>query len=204
MNLSIDSNPQVSFDEATIAVKERAGEKSGLLKRQLHGSRGLEHPLRLSGTTQESHMSGKSSGGEFAPGTGTKPDVGSDFFTSRGSDASSAPTFTNLPVSISPVCDTHTHTHTHTHTRMHAHSLTHTHSLTRLCMNTHNCIHTKTQTHVHTPTLTCAQTHVHAHMCPHKLHAHKHTHSLSLCLCLSICHVCTHACKHTCTQVRAF
>ena len=187
----------MSFDEATIAVKERAGEKSGLLKRQLHGSRGLEHPLRLSGTTQESHRSGKSSGGEFAPGTGTKPDVGSDFFTSRGSDASSAPTFTNLPVSVSPVCDTYTHTCTYA--CMHIHSLTHTQSLTHLCMNTHNCIHT--QTHGHAPTLTRTQTHVHAHI--HCMHIN--IHMLSLCLSL-LCHVCTHACKHThtCTQVRAF
>ena len=146
MNLFIDSNPQVSFDEATIAVKERAGEKSGLLKRQLHGSRGLEHPLRLSGTTQESHMSGKSSGGEFAPGTGTKPDVGSDFFTSRGSDASSAPTFTNLPVSISSVCDTHTHTHTHTHACTLTHSLTLTHSPT--CVWTHTTAYTLKHKHM--------------------------------------------------------
>ncbi|KAK7096660.1 transmembrane protein 232-like [Littorina saxatilis] len=91
---------EVSFDEATIA-KERTAEKSDLLKRQLQGS-GVERPLRLSGNTQESNLSARSLTEDTVPGTGFLPDVGSDFFTSRGSDASSAPTFTNLPLPETP------------------------------------------------------------------------------------------------------
>ncbi|XP_076467491.1 uncharacterized protein LOC143298525 [Babylonia areolata] len=93
---------EVSFDETSLAMKERAGEKNGgLLKRHLQGSQGSEHPLRPSGlVVQDSQQSRRSV--ETAPGTGFRPEVGSDFFTSRGSDASSAPTFTNLPLPETP------------------------------------------------------------------------------------------------------
>ncbi|KAL8558461.1 hypothetical protein ACOMHN_052278 [Nucella lapillus] len=94
---------EVSFDETSLALKERGDEKNtGLLKRHLQGSHSSAPPLRLSGSmTQESQQSGRSAK-EVAPGTGFRPDVGSDFFTSRGSDASSAPTFTNLPLPEMP------------------------------------------------------------------------------------------------------
>nr|KAG5711617.1 hypothetical protein BaRGS_016799 [Batillaria attramentaria] len=91
---------EVSFDETSIAVKERNlnhGDQGVLPKKNVHGG------SKGSRQKQESHPSTKgSSAGDGVPGTGFQPEVGSDFFTSRGSDASSAPTFTNLPLPETP------------------------------------------------------------------------------------------------------
>ena len=74
------------------------GEKSG--RRQTHVSRGgigtNQSSLRTDNLTSATRCTDLATTGI----TGVKPEVGSEFMTSRGSEASSAPTFTNLPVSI--------------------------------------------------------------------------------------------------------
>lgn len=84
---------EVSFDETTI--KDRvASDMFGHQRQQISGSQGTsDHPHLIE--AQDLLHSVRS--GDFAQGTGLKADIGSDFYTSRGSDASSAPTYTNLP-----------------------------------------------------------------------------------------------------------
>lgn len=88
----------MSFDETTPELQHGDGKnkKSGPFKKYLHTANFFQQQSTDSGQ--------RSTRSDTAVGTGTRPEVGSEFFTNRGSNASSVPTFTNIPVSESMAC----------------------------------------------------------------------------------------------------